>query len=428
MTSINFHLRPSTKAGYNEGKLFIRIIHNRKPKNLVTDYRVFPHEWDQAGRRVLLPDNDPYRAVYLGGIQSRMADDISRIRAVVKLLSRQGSYTVEDIAKGVELKVRANTVWSFSEMLGAKLRESGKDRTARAYRTAAKSLIAYNKGIDLKLEQIDEELIRDYEKHLKDRGLELNTISFYLRNLRAIYFKAVRARVILPKFVNPFLGLSTGIYESKKRALNHGQINALSALEAEIVSRIEEERRKGDAGGRPIVRSRNLHGSLLYFMFCYHARGMSFVDLAYLKKADIAEGIITYRRRKTGGLLHVGITEPMRKIIRYFEDRTRHSDYVFPIIDGLRGPARVQYESGLKIQNKRLKTLGDMAGIEALTTHVARHTWATLAKKEMIDIPLISEALGHKDTKTTLRYLGQFDQSTMDMVSKKMSGIIEKAA
>lgn len=424
MTSINFHFRPSTRAGYCEGKLFIRVIHKRKPKNIATGYKLFPHEWDQRGRKVLLPDDDQPRHAYLNGIRARMSDDMHKLRMAVRHLSQRGEYTVEEIIGSLKAQVRIDTLGAFAEMLGEKLRAAGRERTARAYRTAARSLIVYNKGIDPRLSEIDEALIGGYESHLKSMGRQLNTISFYMRNIRAMYFKAVRSRVITARLENPFVNVYTGIYESTKRALKKEQLKRLSALEARMKTTaraVAGRRRRSDY-------NRELHTALMMFLFCYHARGMSFVDMAYLKKSDIREGLICYRRRKTGGQLNVRVTRPMHDIIARMGEATPDSEYVFPVIVSGRGPARMQYENGLRLQNRRLKELGRMAGIGHLSTHVARHTWATLAKKSLIDIQVISEALGHKDTKTTSRYLASFDQSTLDRVSEEMSGLIRKMA
>jgi hypothetical protein len=41
------------------------------------------------------------------------------------------------------------------------------------------------------------------------------------------------------------------------------------------------------------------------FMLSFYLRGMSFVDMANLKKADLKNGILTYRRKKTGQTLRI---------------------------------------------------------------------------------------------------------------------------
>ena len=54
------------------------------------------------------------------------------------------------------------------------------------------------------------------------------------------------------------------------------------------------------------------------FLFCFYTRGMSFVDMAYLKKGDIANGILTYRRKKTGQQLFIRWEKCMQEIIKLF--------------------------------------------------------------------------------------------------------------
>ncbi len=41
------------------------------------------------------------------------------------------------------------------------------------------------------------------------------------------------------------------------------------------------------------------------FMFSFYTRGMSFVDMAYLRKSDLRNGILSYRRRKHNRQLFV---------------------------------------------------------------------------------------------------------------------------
>jgi integrase len=167
-----------------------------------------------------------------------------------------------------------------------------------------------------------------------------------------------------------------------------------------------------------------LRDALFFFLFCCHACGMSFIDMAYLKKGNIQKGTIRYIRKKTGKSLCVKITPPKQRILNYFSSRTQDSPYNLPLIRK-KGKERAQYDQALHKQNRQLKILGKMAGIEkTLTTHVSRHTWATIAHTEQVPIALISEALGHRDEKTTAIYLGSFDQSVMDRLSEMISTVI----
>ena len=66
------------------------------------------------------------------------------------------------------------------------------------------------------------------------------------------------------------------------------------------------------------------------FIFSFCTRGMSFVDMAYLKKKDLRNGYLTYRRKKTGQLLIIEWTRQMQDILdKYEPNKTK---YLLPII------------------------------------------------------------------------------------------------
>ncbi len=163
--------------------------------------------------------------------------------------------------------------------------------------------------------------------------------------------------------------------------------------------------------------------SLSLFLFAFHASGMCFVDLAHLKKEDVGR-YIGYYRKKTGQYLEVRVNGKMREYMRMFRDNG--TEYVFPVIRE-EGEAYRQYCSGLKRQNMLLKRIGRKAGLsKPLTTHLARHSWATIAKREGVSVGVISESLGHSSVETTYRYLDSFGRTALDKagdrVTKAVSG------
>lgn len=153
---------------------------------------------------------------------------------------------------------------------------------------------------------------------------------------------------------------------------------------------------------------------------------MSYVDMAYLKKTDIRNGVIHYRRRKTGQYLEISLTRELKSILSFFSPFVKGSPYLFPVIRS-KEKERVQYENGLRLQNHYLKKLTHTLGLSApLSTHVARHTWATIAKKEYIPLAVISEALGHNSQKTTQIYLASLDNRILDEANLKIARAIKK--
>ncbi len=426
MTSFTFHFRASGKKTDSSGTLFIRIIHRRKYKDIRRDYRLAPDQWDPVSRTPVLPGPaDPENHRRLAAIAEAMKADLRLLATVASELKEDPRCGVGEIAARFLAESGSGTVTGFARRLAVELLSCGRYRTARAYRSAARSLAAFA-GKDLTLEEVRTGLLIEYEQWMRDNGLKMNTISFYMRNLRAMYYKAVKAGEIQPQKENPFSRVYTGVHETRRRALDREEMEALARLSSQLERRTAH--RKDSEEEPEGAKTGDLRRSLLYFMFAYHSRGMSFIDLAYLRKSEIIGNTIRYKRKKTGFYMEVVVTPPMRKILRHFSRLTKNSPYVFPILSCEGPEARKNYETALSYQNKMLKILARRAGIgKRISTHVARHTWATMAKRLGYSVSLISEGLGHRDPKVTSIYLASFERSAMEEISKRLSNAISAA-
>ena len=158
------------------------------------------------------------------------------------------------------------------------------------------------------------------------------------------------------------------------------------------------------------------------FMFSFYTRGMSFVDMAYLRKTDLQNGILTYRRRKTGQELTIKWEKCMAEIIaKYPENQT---DFLLPIIKE-QGNERRQYDNALHLVNYRLKELSTMLKLQRpLTMYVARHSWASAAKAKNVPLSVISEGMGHDSEATTQIYLASLETSVVDKANKMILGLL----
>ncbi|MCC8133451.1 MAG: site-specific integrase [Tannerellaceae bacterium] len=297
------------------------------------------------------------------------------------------------------------------QALSDELTECGCFRTARAYRTTLKSFLNFCGKKDLFPGEITEKLIIAYERSLKERKLSLNTISFYMRNLRAICNKGNKQGLFNFPTENMFARVYTKVAVCRKRALSKQEMKGLeNLLDNPLIPNEEKD-------------------PLRLFMFAFHARGMSFVDLAYLKKSDInlKRNTFSYFRRKTGQFIEVSLNRTLRQIIYYFTESNPSSPFLFPIIRDPTQPTYTQYCTGLRIQNQRLKQITVRARLgKSLSTHQARHAWATIAKNENIPIWVISEGLGHTSVATTYIYLDSFGVSVLDQAHQKVSRAISK--
>ncbi|WP_262890042.1 tyrosine-type recombinase/integrase [Dysgonomonas hofstadii] len=305
-------------------------------------------------------------------------------------------------------RYNSNNLSDYGLRLAEELEAAGRVRTARAYRSAVKRLSAFIGKQGIPFTSITCSLMEAFERQLREDGRSPNTISFYMRNLRAIYRKAIEEGLVEEGRKNPFRHVFTGVYKTQKRALDASQMQRLQNLDYNLWL---------EQGVCPVqTRPSAMYTSWRLFTFCFHARGMSFVDLAYLKKENITNGVIRYYRKKTGGLIEVRVTSLMQDIIDSFAKETVNSPYVFPIITRQDKYTRLQYENALYLQNRRLKKLAKEAGINmALSTHVSRHSWASIAKSRDTPLWVISEGLGHSSEKVTYTDLSRLDRANEEV-------------
>lgn len=284
---------------------------------------------------------------------------------------------------------------SFMQVNIASLKESGKLRTSETYRSTLNSFMKFMNGKDVMLSSMDEELMLRYETYLKEQGSSLNTISFYMRILRATYNRAVEKGVTRQRF--PFKHVYTGVEKTVKRAISYKKIRQLKEMD--------------------LSHSQTMEFARDMFMFSFYTRGMSFVDMAFLKKTDLNDGILTYRRKKTNQLLSIRWEKCMQDIVDRYPGN--FSTYLLPIITQVKKDERLQYKNSICLVNRRLKEIGKRLGLlHPLTMYVARHSWASIARGKHIPLSVISEGMGHDSEKTTLIYLASLDTTVIDKANR----------
>ncbi len=423
MPSYGFSLRTSTRKGGGAGKLYLRVVHGSESRSVTTDYKIFPDEWDAARRRLIIPYGRSTRSRELAEIESSMVCDLRRMDAVIRNLEKEGAYTIDQLMSRYRGVIKDNHLIAYAEKLASELERDGNPRTARAYRTAAYRLQLFAGIKNINHEHITASLLNDFQQALKNEGRSMNTISFYMRTLRSIYNKAVAEGRVARRMEDIFGGVYTGVATTRKLALTHNELALLTAFDpTSTASTAKDDKKKGD---REEELPDHLAQALAMFLFCYHARGMCFVDMANLKKSDMRGNTITYRRQKTGQPIELNVLPVMRRIIDWFAPRTAGSHYVFPVISNRDKDFNLQYESGLRLQNKRLKQLARRCGIsKKFSTHAARHSWATVAKNAGLPLAVISEGLGHSNQKTTEIYLASLERSILDQAARVVSDAI----
>lgn len=235
---------------------------------------------------------------------------------------------------------------------------------------------------------LDSDLFRRYEHWLHLRTVKPNTVSCYMRSLRSLVSK-----IYGDEGRQMFKHVYTGLAATDKRSISTDDITKLRDLQ------LKE--------GSFLSFARDL------FLFSFYAFGMPFVDMAFLQRSQISDGRFTYYRHKTGQQVTVKIEACMQEIIeRYHQEE---QPYVFPLIHATDPQdAYDEYMKTLNHYNRALKSLAKMAAIgNQLTSYVSRHSWASIAYDNNVDLSVISKALGHANPQHTLIYIRQINDSRL---------------
>lgn len=302
-------------------------------------------------------------------------------------------------------QLKAGSVLDFLDEIERNLIEAGKVGNSIVYKCLNGVLTNFLNGKDLNFNQVTPAFLLSFEQwHLK-KGHKINSLGTYMRTLRATYNKAVRAD-IADKAANPFDDYTIKKEPTAKRAISQKQL--LKIINLNLPPEHEQ------------FHARN------YFLASFAMQGMSFVDMAFLKKADIFDGRVKYRRTKTSRIYNVKLNSMAKAILEHYAAEKKRGDYIFPILK--RTSLEDQYKDekqARKIYNKQLKKLATLCEIdEKLTSYVSRHSFAMAARLSDVPLEVISQMLGHKDTKTTMIYLDSIPDKTVDDYADKVLSFI----
>lgn len=310
-------------------------------------------------------------------------------------------------------KKTSESLFQFMDLIIALLMKNGQYRTMLHYKATLNSFKRFRNNKDISLKDMDAELIQSYEAYLKNVAKVCNnTSSFYLRILRATYNKAVVKGFTSPQ--HPFKNVYTGIAKTSKRAIPTETVSSIKHLDSTAAQTPEQE----------LARDT--------FLICFYLRGISFIDLAHLRKSDIKDGYISYVRSKTGQRISIRWEKEMQDMIDKYQSQTASSPYLFPFLTSNNNSQNRTKQEELRLYHNaesriayHLKKLGAKLGVKGkLTLYVARHSWATAARDKNIAVSVISEALGHNSETTTQIYLRSIKSSDVDDANAKILAAI----
>ena len=300
-----------------------------------------------------------------------------------------------------EGKETGGSFFDFFRQQIDRMQASGSTRTSETYRATFRKLFDFRQGRDLSPTEIDSALMENFQGFLRNQNLSMNSVSFYIRILRAVYHRAVEAGMTVNR--RPFRHVYTGIAKTNKRALTIEEIKTIKHFPLILAS----ERFARDM-----------------FLFSFYTRGMSFVDMAYLKKSDLQDGMLTYKRQKTGQRLTIRWEPAMQEIVDRYPSNNRK--YLLPIICKIGNNERNQYRGKQNRINVALKDIARRINIsQNLSMYCARHSWATIAREQKFPISIISHGMGHTNERTTEIYLKSIDIAVIDNCNGELIRLLE---
>lgn len=397
MATIRLKFRPSS-VPEAKGTLYYQVIHKRKVKWISTKHHIYADEWNEETMTIAIANGERKAALAL--MQRKIDWAFRRWQAILARIERsQKDYTVEELCETFSKEQTYKTVFVFMQEQVTKKEQMKRLGTARTYGNAYRRFKAFREDIDLTFDELSPDMIECYEAWLIDRRLKQNSIRCYLRTLNTLLCKAAAEGLL--NNTNLFSHVRLSYVKTTKRAISEKELKVIANLEL--------------PEGSTMALARDI------FMFSFYMRGMPFVDIAYLRKTDLRNGMWTYCRRKTNQCLMVEWEMAQQKILDHYAHQTKDGSYLLPIIKKEDGTEYKQYQRMQTNINRALKKIGEMAELKMpLTTYVARHTWASVARDMNIPIAIISEGMGHNSIKTTQVYLNSIDISRVNEANKRI--------
>ena len=389
-----------TRRELKDGKypLVIRIRKDKTRKDLKLNIYLREEDFDSQTQKVKRAHPNHKE------INQRIRQSILDIEKTTLGLELKDEVISADKIKNTYLKPtpKLNFI-QFGERMIAEMLTVNRIGNATAYGNSLKALKKYSGRTDIQFIEMNYELLCLLEHKMLANGLKKNSIAVYNRAWRSIFNRAINESIVDSKYY-PYKKYKVKGEGTAKRNITKEELVAIMGLSLPIDSEKWHARN--------------------YFILSYNMRGISFADMVSLKRSDEMGDRVTYRRKKTHKLYNVKLTMRAKALFDRYRDSER--TYMLPVIpeSAVGNPVleHKQIEYATKSVNRYLKKIGEELGLGLkLTTYVARHSWATIAKRMGYSKDLIAEALGHEfGNKVTGIYLDSFDQEVIDDMNERV--------
>ena len=329
--------------------------------------------------------------------QTELVDQINVLEEKNKLRFM----SIKDLKAHLSKTSSKLSFFEYAQKLIDELTKSQRFGNAKIYKCVFQAVKKFHPYEHLKFEEINYQFLKRMEVVHFKKVTSVNGLAVYMKTIRAIYNRAIKDNIIT-KEAYPFQDYKIKTEPTAKRAISKDKIRSIMDLKLQPTDALFDARN--------------------YFLASYLMNGMSFTDMAHLKRENIVDGRIRYRRQKTAKLYDLKVTEQLSVILSYYIEDKSASDFIFPIIKS--DTAQQKYKDvkwGLNQYNKRLLEIAKKCNIEEhLTSYVSRHSMATHLILSDVPINALSKMLGHTKLSTTQIYIKDLPTNVLDDYQERL--------
>lgn len=413
MASVKFVLDTREESKTNLYRICLQITHKRMVGRINLGIKVKKED-------LIILENDTVKlkkADYLHNITrltnflNKKKNEADDIIDNLRLQGKLDSMTLQEVKRLISQSKMSISLTDFMLEQEALLKQSKRYGTAGCKKDAVSLLRRYTKREDVSFEEVNHIFLKRLEAWWLGEGNHINGLGPKLRDIRNAFKEASKdSRIQFPKDDIPFINYKIKTEKTKKRAINIVDLKEFFSYE-------------------PVLEKEKLAKDFFEFSFIY--AGMNPIDICMLKVKNVITGRLIYNRSKVkDAAFNWEIGANAYAILEKYVEGKGDDEYVFPIITKptLEGDElRIHIKGRLKRMNEGIKSISEKRNIKShVTSYVARHSWATLAKRNGVPVAAISEALGHSSIVTTMDYLADLEDDALNLINKQVGDMVFK--
>jgi integrase/recombinase XerD len=401
MASIDLILRKDKTKSDGRVPVYIRVLKDRKAQYISIKESVIPDLWIETAQEV---DRKHPNAKWLNAKFIKRKSEAKDL--VLQAEERKRNIRTQEL-KAEVIGKSPTDFFVFGEAFLSKYDSPEKIGTYRARKAMLGKFKTFLNNTALYLDNFTVKVLTDYvdyqRKTLKNGN---GTIQNNLKFLHAIFNQAIRENLVTLN-EDPFPKVKIKA-DSKKREY-------LTKKEIELIKKLEID------SSTKMFHHRNM------FLFSCYSGGLGIRELLMLKWKDIRDGRLYFQRKKNSQLNSFPITRQGAEIINYYRKLNggaKDHQFVFPAMSDVKDYSDPDYlhnsiSSQTSLVNKSLGAIQEKAELSKhLSSHLARHTFATMALTQGIPVDQVQNILGHSNIRETMIYAKTLSK-TIDNSMKK---------